>query len=456
MGAGPYLFRPATMPSPPEPENSYQSSVPEFLGAGDFVYRGHPVPRFVGGEGCRLTDAEGNVYVDGEAANGTLALGYDRELLHAASAGSAALPALPSFCESDLRLKVAERLANDVSEATGHPGRVSFEVGGAQGIELAMKIVACNRGWGSVATFQGSYHGRSPFAATLSSSARYRHPIALSAGEIVRLPYPDYERSPLGSSPQAASDASLAYLRSLGWDQSGAPKTFSAFLFEPLLNVGGMAVPDNEYLVAAIEQFRAAGALVVVDEIFTGFHRVGPRFGFEMHGIDPDIVVLSKALTNGIGGLSAVWAREPLLDPDHFPPGTHSSTFAGTPFMLSVADLVLQRFSERSFWSNRMAELERALSELAQEVASAVPNLVTSAKVHGAVARFVLRRPVAWEVRAAALHPGAGGSETSPRVLLASTGMAPDVVAVHPPLTIDADDLHAIQEGLIRALRSVE
>jgi len=442
------------MSNPPKSEDCDHSSPPEFLGAGDFVYRDHPVPQFVAGAGSRLTDAGGNAYVDGEAANGTLALGYDRELLQAASTEAAALPALPSFCESELRLKVAERLASEVSEAAGHPGRVSFEVGGAQCIELAMKIVACNRGWGPVATFQGSYHGRSPFTATLSASARYRQPIAASAGEVIRLPYPDFERVPLGTSSEAASDASFAYLRSLGTDQSGAPATFSAFLFEPLLNVGGMALPDKAYLAAAIEQFRSAGALVVVDEIFTGFHRVGPRFGFEMHGIDPDVVVLSKALTNGIGGLSAVWAREPLLDSDHFPPGTHSSTFAGTPFMLSVADQVLQRFADRTSWTSRMAELANALSGLAQEVAAAVPNLVTSTLVRGGVARFVLRRPVAWEVRAAALR--AGGSEASPRVLLASTGMAPDVVAVHPPLTIGADDLHAIQEGLIRALRSVE
>jgi adenosylmethionine-8-amino-7-oxononanoate aminotransferase len=236
---------------------------------------------------------------------------------------------------------------------------------------------------------------------------------------------------------------------------SGVPDEVAALLFEPVLNVGGMAMPAAGYLQAAVSQFRASGALVVVDEIFTGFHRVGPRFGFELHGLKPDIVVLSKALTNGAAGLSAVWAREPLLDPDHFAPGTHSSTFSGTPFMLSVVDAVLDRFADREAWSTRVADLEASLRELVAEAAEAAPTLVEATGVHGGVARLLLRAPVAWDVRTAALDTSRGSEIGSPGVLLASTGMAPDVIAVHPPLIINAEDLAVIRGGLIRALRSL-
>jgi len=428
-----------------------QQGLPRFLGAGDFTYRGGPVPRFVAGDGSRLFDADGRAYVDAEAANGTVALGYDPKIIEGASRATAALPALPSFCESDLRVKVAQRLETEVSRAVGAPGRISFEVGGAQGIELAMKIVAANRGWGPIVTLQGGYHGRSPFTGALSASARYRQPISVGAGEIVRLPYPDCERCPFGLTPVDCESVCVSYLRFLQADQSGVPDKVSALLFEPVLNVAGMAVPPAGYLQAAVEQFRASGALLVVDEIFTGFHRVGPRFGFELHGVEPDIVVLSKALTNGVAGLSAVWAREPLLDPEHFRPGTHSSTFSGTPFMLAVVDAVLDRFADRETWTARVSQLESSLGELVSEAATAAPDVVRATEAKGAVARLLLQTPSAWKVRTAAL---AGAASDAPGVLLASTGMSPDVVALHPPLTIEAEDLAVVRDGIIHALRS--
>lgn len=422
-------------------------AIPVHVGAGDFTYRGQVVPRFVAGEGSRLRDSEGREYVDAEAANGSVSLGYDSSILEQAAAAVSSMPALPSFCESDLRVRVAQRLGDEISRAVGSPGRISFEVGGAQGIELAMKIVAANRRWGTVATLQGSYHGRSPFAGSLSSSSRYRRPIQVASAEVVRLPYP----ATCGSGG-VSEEACLAYLRSLKSDQSGLPESVSAFLFEPVLNVGGMARPQSNYLQAAATQLRERGALIVIDEIFTGFHRVGPRFGFELHDLDPDIVVLSKALTNGVAGLSAVWAREPLLDPDHFPPGTHSSTFSGTPLMLAVAETVLDRYADRAVWRSRIAELERQLRQLVSEVAEVAPDVIESSEAFGGVARLRLRKPVAWEIRNAALRPG--DDPGSKGLLVASTGMAPDVVSLHPPLTISGEDLGLVRDTLIRAVRS--
>jgi len=385
-----------------------------------------------------------------------VALGYDAEILAEAARAAGAMPALPSFCESELRLKVGKRLESEVSRAVGAAGRISFEVGGAQGIELAMKIVAANRGWGPIVTLEGCYHGRSPFTGALSASARYRRPISVGIGEVVRLPYPDPERGLFRLSRESSEETFASYLRFLDSDVSGVAAEVSALLIEPLLNVGGMIVPPTGYLRAAISRFQAQGALVVVDEIFTGFHRVGPRFGFELHGLQPDIVVLSKALTNGAAGLSAIWAREPLLDPEHFRPGTHSSTFSGTPFMLSVVDAVLDRFQDRESWSARVGDLEKSLRDLVAEAAEAAPVVVERAEAHGAVARLLLRTPTAWDVRMAALGASHEADTDLPGVLVASTGMAPDVVAVHPPLTIEQEDLAIVRDRLIRALRSLE
>ena len=429
---------------------------PSFLGAGDFTYRGGAVPRFIAGSGTRLEDDDGQTYVDAEAANGTVSLGYDARILEEAARTAGSMPALPSFCESELRLRVAERLENEVSRAVGVPGRISFEVGGAQGIELAMKIVAVNRSWGPIVTLEGGYHGRSPFTGALSASARYRRPITLGVGEVVRLPYPDPKRGLFRMTRGSCEETLASYLSFVDTDVSGVAGDVSALLVEPILNVGGMIVPPTGYLQAAVSHFRARGALVVIDEIFTGFHRLGPRFGFELHGLQPDIVVLSKALTNGAAGLSAVWAREPFLNPEHFRPGTHSATFSGTPFMLAVVDAVLDRFQDRESWSARVGDLEKSLQDLVSEAAEAAPAVVECAEAHGAVARLLLRAPAAWTSAWRPSESLVALTPACPVCLWPALVWLLTFVALHPPLTIGQHDLAVVRDRLIRALRSLE
>jgi len=431
---------------------SASATAPPFLAVGDLTYRGGPAPVFVAASGSRLTSADGRVYVDAEAANGAAGLGYDASVLQDAAARVGGLPALPSFCESQLRLDLAQRLERTISAAVGASGRVAFELGGAQGIELAMKVVAANRGWGQLVTFQGAYHGRSPFTAHLSASPRYRALLPLGVGEIARLPHPDCEQCPYGGDGGECSAVCRVAVSRIGEDRSGVrAEEVSAFLFEPLLNVGGMTLPDGRLLREAAARLQRAGALLVADEVFTGFWRTGRRFGFELHGLRPDVVVVSKALTNGVGALSAVWAREPLLDPEHFPPGTHSSTFAGTPLMLAVGQVVLARYAHEAAWRERVAQLGRSLDALVRELAQAFPAAIRSGYALGGVARLLLRRPCAAALRAAAFDPVSGTVDGVHGVLVASTGMAPDVLALHPPLTIGAADLEIVRLRLHEA-----
>jgi adenosylmethionine-8-amino-7-oxononanoate aminotransferase len=120
--------------------------------------------------------------------------------------------------------------------------------------------------------------------------------------------------------------------------------------------------------------------------------------------------------------------------------------------MLAVAEIVLDRFSDRAAWGSRIAELESQLHRLAAEVAGAAPHVIESFEAFGGVARFGLRKPVAWEIRNSALRPKDGSRSTG--ALVASTGMAPDIISLHPPLTISDEDLALVRDALIRAVRS--
>ena len=431
------------------------TDTPRFLGAGDFVYRSKVVPVMASGSGATLVDEDGYRYVDAEAANGTAGLGFDATLLRAVADRAATLPGLPSFAESRRRIDVGERLARLVEESTGTPGRVAFETGGAQAMELALRVVFANTSARTVVVFEGAYHGRSAATSRLSTSARYRRLLAADI-DVVRLPYPDCARCPGSAGPPggvSCGDECLARVTRVGLDElAGAPVGggIAAVVFEPLLNVGGMALPAANLVQHVVDHFRGLGALVVVDEVFTGLYRVGPRWGFELHGVVPDVVVGAKAMTNGLGALSFVWAREPLLSPESFPPGSHSTTFAANPFALAAADVVLARY-EASGAS--IAAGARSLHEAAARLRDA-PH-VTRVDATGWVVRAVLDGPLAPRVREHALTAGradpVGGWHG---VLVASTGLAPDVVALHPPYVATPAELDAAVTLLVRALES--
>lgn len=428
--------------------------VPAGLGVGDLVYRTPPNVRFVRAEGVRLWDEGGRPYLDAEAANGSASFGFDSFLLAEAASRCAAMPGLPSFCESVDRVDVLQRLNSRFETSLGGPGRVSVELGGAQGVEMAMRVVAANTGPGPVLVFEGGYHGRSPFTAHLSASHRYRANQPWPGPSVIRLPYPD-----CGSCPHrvvtGCNPACAASVRKLGTnDLFGVPGLdavggVSALVVEPLLNVGGCVLPDPVHLRAVVEHARSLGALIVVDEIFTGLHRLGPQWGAQLHGIDPDIVVASKALTNGITPLSCVWARDPLTSPSVFPPGSHSSTFAGNPFAIAVLSAVLDRWDA---WADPEADMRAYASTLRSHL-RVLDGLdsVRETSVVGAVARIALHTPSALRVRAAAT-----ASTDRPGLLLASTGMAPSVLAMHPPLVATDAELGEMTHVLATALEDVE
>ncbi|GAA2234128.1 MULTISPECIES: aminotransferase class III-fold pyridoxal phosphate-dependent enzyme [Kitasatospora] len=428
--------------------------VPSFAGAGNLIYREPSVPRFVAGSGCYLTADDGRRYLDAEAANGTVAWGYDRDLLHEALVRCMELPALPSFCESTVRLRVLERLERLVSEVVGTPGRVELDLGGAQAMETALRIAFSNNGPGTVVVFEGAFHGRSGVTSMLSSSPRYRELLAAWGLEVVRLPSPDSLRCPHadenGTCPPGCVEAVSRWgseLTGVGGRDFG--RKVSAFIFEPVQNVGGMVEPDHALLRAAVDHARRQGALVIADEIFTGMHRVGPRWGFQRSGVVPDIVVTSKGLTNGGAALSMVWAREPLAHPSRYRPGSHSSTYIGIPHALAVVDTVLDRWQAWTEVDADIDRLEREMDVRLRELAARHPALVRRVDAMGGTARIVLTGPHAARLRhhCRSVHPDVG-------VLVATTGMAPDVINLHPPLVIGPSDLDVLAEVLDLALQA--
>ena len=429
------------------------SGIPAHVGAGNLIYRAARVPRFVSAAGCYLTDTDGRRYLDAEAANGAAAWGYQPDILREALRRCVDLPALPSFCESDLRIEVLVQIERLVSSVTGVPGRVELDLGGAQAMETALRIVFSAVGPGTVLVFEGSFHGRSGVTSMLSASPRYRELLAAWGLEVVRLPSPDCRRC-VHRDPAVAGCAAGCVEAVRRWGSeltgvggSGYRRKVSALIFEAVQNVGGMVEPDHALLRAAVEHARANGALVIADEIFTGMHRTGPRWGFQRSGVQPDIVVASKALTNGAAAFSAVWTREPLAEPATYRPGSHSSTYIGIPHALAVVQTVLDRWSGWSDPEGDVALLQERLGSRLASLEQRHPGLIHGYQVFGGAARLQLSAGFAAELRQLCLtaHPDIA-------LIVASTGMADDVINIHPPLVIEDADLDIMADVLDRAL----
>lgn len=423
------------------------------LGHGDFVHRLPEPPIFVRASGSFLEDSKGRRYLDAEGSNGSAGLGFDPTLLQEATDRARSLPLAPSFCETEIRLELAQRITSFIESATGCRGRVAFELGGAQGIELALKVARANSPKSQMVVFEGAYHGRSAYASQLSASRRYRSWAPGSPLSVVRLPYPDCEQCRFSQTRATCSFECVQYVQGLVSSELcgivGDQPDVAAFIFEPILNAGGTVTPDANYIESAVTLFRDFGALIVADEVFTGLYRTGFPLGFQRYNFVPDIIVMSKGLTNGICALSAVWAREPYMSPEQFPPGTHSATFINSPFALATALTVLDRYDNWITKESDIADLEASLTEIIGNVVQS-SVLARSGYAVGGVGRILLNKPIARQLATIATRIG----ESSPvdgvhGLIVGSTGMAANVIALTPPLTITKQDLGTLAKLLM-------
>ena len=405
----------------------------DYLAKGDFVYRDLlSPPIFVKSNGSRLIDDKGVVYIDLEAANGTVGLGYDPDLFNAAVSSVSALPSIPSFCETPYRLDAGKKISDLFRKEYACEGKVAFELGGAQGVELAIKIARLNSKGRYILTFEGGYHGRSLYTSWLSSSERYRELEPYLNLPIIRLPLPTKENTEF----ILKTFEGLLYTETSGACSSGK-HSICAFIFEPILNVSGMIFPDVELMNQIVASCQSNGILTIADEVFTGIYRTGKAFGCQHFDFIPDIVVLSKALSNGYLPISCVWGKGELMSRNNFPPGTHSITYGNNTLSMSVINHVLNKYAELNI-EVIVKNLAVLLSERCDFLMKS--HLIKKFSIIGGIAQIELGKPQAKEIRANCLEPKEINGQKM-AILIASTGLRASVLNIHPPLTISKKDL---------------
>jgi acetylornithine/succinyldiaminopimelate/putrescine aminotransferase/predicted amino acid dehydrogenase len=395
--------------------------------------------RIVRAQGHYLYDDRGTRYLDALAQYGALPFGHNPSFLWE-TLEQIRRSSQPSFVQPLLN-PATEALARELLGLLPHMARVTFVNSGAEATEVAIKLARARTGRRGIVTVERGFHGKTNAALCATANRHYRDPFLVDEAHFATIPFGDLD----------ALEASLA---------SGA---VAAFIVEAVQGEGGMRSAPPGYLLAAQEVCRRRGTLLVLDEVQAGLGRTGKMFGFEHHGpLEPDVVLLAKALGGGLVPLGAV-----LCTQDAWTQAfgmLHSSTFANSHLTTAIGCATLAHLAHDDHAVVRNArdagaQLRAGLEELQARYPSAIRA------VHGeGLMLGVELAPWSGETsyfNAHASHSGyavpivAGYLLNTHRVLTAPTFNSTSVLRVQPSLTITREEIDTIVAAIERAVAAI-
>jgi 4-aminobutyrate aminotransferase-like enzyme len=340
------------------PDGTVLKDEAKYCSFGDTVHYLEPPKIFARCEGSFLYDTEDRPYLDLQMWYSACNFGYANPRLNAALKKQIdTLPQLASQYVHKEKVEVAKGIAQRVEKTWNMKGRVHFNVGGSQSIEDALKLVRnASAGKSLMFAFEGGYHGRTLGASAITSSYRYRRRYGHFGERAQFVPFPYCFRCPYGKKREDCGLYCVDQFARLFdseyygvWDAKAGAAEFAAFFVEAIQGTGGYVIPPPGYFEKLKQILEARKILLVDDEIQMGFYRAGKFWAIENFNVKPDIIVFGKALTNGLNPIAGLWAREELINPELFPPGSTHSTFSSNPLGTAVALEALKLMSETDY-----------------------------------------------------------------------------------------------------------
>ena len=317
------------------------------------------------GEGHRLYDADGKAYLDFANGIAVTALGHAHPRVTAAI--HAQVDRLIGPINAIGFTAPISELATALAATFPDPlDSVMFLNSGSEVIDGAMKLARRVTGRSGIIAFQGGFHGRTYGATSITTSnLNYRTGYEPMLPGIHFVPYPAAYPA-FGRDAEAAGAASLEALDSL-FSAVIAPSQVAGIVIEPVLGEGGYHPAPASFLRALRARCDEHGILLIADEVQCGYARTGRMWGFEHAGIVPDVVVVAKAIANGLP-LSAIVSSRELQE--RWGRGAHGSTFGGNPVACAAGIAVLEVIRDEDLVANaaiRGAELSAGLAKVAAE-----------------------------------------------------------------------------------------
>lgn len=390
---------------------------------------------FTRGSGALLWDSDGKEYIDGTCGLWVCPVGHGRrELAEAARSQMETLEYYASFWDfsNEPSIELAARLAG-----LAPPGldRVFFTSGGSEGTETALKLARL--AWHSqgqpdrsvVLTRNLAYHGVSYGSLGATGIPPLREGFGPLPGDFVHLTPPFPYRG-------TTTDALITELEA-AIDEIGADR-IAAFIGEPVIGVGGMVPPHDDYWPRVQKVLRQHDILLIFDEVVTAYGRTGAWFAAEhWGGIDADLIVTAKALTSGYFPLGAVLIGDRVLDLLDGEPFRHGFTYNGHPTGCAVALENLRLIEEEGLLLKARQLGDRLLTGL--RGLESLPS-VAEARGFGLMAGLELQVEDASEL---------SGRIRAAGVIVRATGQK---IVMSPPLVISSEQVDRIIEVLYTEL----
>jgi acetylornithine/LysW-gamma-L-lysine aminotransferase len=373
--------------------------------SGTYIKRDLEIVR---GEGAYLWDAAGNRYIDCVAGQGSANLGHCHPAIVAAIQKQAAeLISCTEIFHNPVRAIYQAALC----EAAGMP-RVFLCNSGTEAVEAALKIARLTAGRTGIIAAMRGFHGRTMGALSTTWEKKYREPFEPLISDVQHVPYNNLDALEVAISENTA-----------------------AVILEPIQGEGGVHPTEDGYLAAVQELCHQHGALLILDEVQTGFGRTGSLFAFQQEGIQPDLVCLAKSIGGGLP-MGAVLMGERV---GTLTPAAHGSTFGGNPLACAAGLAALEVLQDGQL-IHRTARLgERFLSHLHERLPE---RAVREVRGRGLMIGIELRGKVAPVLK--------GLQEKS--VLALPAGIT--VLRLLPPLVIAEDDLWQVAESVEEVLNA--
>jgi taurine-pyruvate aminotransferase len=420
------------------------------------------------GVGSRITDSNGQDYLDGIAGLWCVNVGYGRqELAQVAYDQMMELPYYPLTLSHEPGILLAHKLL----ELLGYPGKVFFATSGSEANETAFKIArqyqAQTAAAGSgprykiIARYRG-YHGHTMGALSATAQAERKLKYEPLVPGFLHVSPPYFYRHGDGRS---LADYTHSLVQELDYTirYEGAD-SIAAIIVEPIISGGGVIVPPPDYLRHVRRLCDTHGILLIYDEVVNGFGRTGKMFGHHHWGVEPDIITFAKGITSGYMPLAATVVKQHIFEAFLDEPGTdshfrHVSTYGGSPVCAAVALRNIE-ILEREGLVDRAAEMGHYLQTRLQTL---------------------LRYPILGDVRGQGLLLGIElVSDQASKTPLDSDRMAAvlryclehhvivgrntntipgftNVLILSPPLVLtteEADEIASVLEGAIAAVSS--
>jgi len=438
-------------------ETMFQSRDPYLELRSRYVMNGvalhHPVT-IERGENAILYDVNGRRYIDFTCGIGVTSLGHaNKELINVAEEQ---LRKLWHVCVMVMNYRPYVELAEKLAKISpgGSEKQVLLQNSGSEAIENAIKIARQVTGRIYVIAYENSFHGRGTYGYALAATGKYK-PYKIGIDPIIPgvelIPYPYCYRCIFKQEYPECSLVCLDYLEKW-FTYSRVPlERVAALVIEMVQGEGGFIVAPIDYVRELKKLLDKYGVLLVDDEVQCGWSRTGKMWAIEHYGVDPDILVTAKAIANGLP-LSAVIGKKNLMEKTV--PGSFGGTYGGNPVSCAVASKVVD-IMLRDRLPDRAAVLGETIKKKLNELYDKF-KLVGDVRGLGVMQAIELvkdrktKEPAIDEVVKVVNKAREKG------LLLLRAGLYLNVIRLHPPLTIEEENLEKGLEILEESIKEVE